>query len=73
MTKAETILQKFNESSYKVGDMCKVDWDGPTTAKVIKTDKDGISLRRVDKNGKELSGDDNLIVVTAKEFKEMSI
>jgi len=50
-----------------------VDWDGASKVKVIRHDANEIDVRRVDKNHKELPGDDHAMTYTKSdpEFREI--
>lgn len=50
-----------------------VDWDGPSKVKVVRHDANEIDVRRVDKNNKEMMGDEHTTTYTKRdpEFREI--
>lgn len=63
-----TGVRKINEAIYH-----NVDWDGPSKVKVVRHNANEIEVRRVDKNNKEMKGDDHSTTYTKHdpEFREI--
>lgn len=56
---------------FKVGDVLKVDWDGPSRIKVVDITGNKITVVRLDVNGKEKTGGTDTAVVSVSELKKM--
>lgn len=55
-----------------VGDMFVIDWDGKSQVKITDITKDEITIVRVDKNGKELKGEENTMIASPAYFKGLA-
>lgn len=64
---------KTNESFdwLKVGDIIHVDWDGPSKVRVTNKTTDDITIRKVNKKGEDIAGDENSMTVGNAEFEAM--
>lgn len=64
-------MRNFSASIPPVGTIVQLDWDGPSTAKIMNDTGAEITLNRIDKDGNVLTSEEKTLVVSPEEFADM--